>query len=659
MKVSYKWLQTHIEEKLPAVDVLAEKITFHACEVEGVEMADADQVIDINVLPDRAPYLLSHYGIAGEIAAIFSLTRKNQPAISFNEGHNTSVLVRIDDQDLCSRYCTRYIKNITIAESPDSITQPLASVGQRAINLVVDVTNYVLFDVGQPLHAFDADKIKGTLVLRRARAGEKITLLDGREIALDPNMLLEADDEGPLAVAGIKGGKRAEITSETKNIILLGGNFNTVNVRATSTKLGIRSDASKRFENGLSVESAPQAIDQAAQLIADHSPGASIGPLADAYPKPIQQKVISARANDIVNVLGITISETEIISILERLYMKVTKQDETGDLLSIYIPSNRLDITTWRDIPEEIGRIYGYDKIKPTLPANTARTPDSKPQIEKTFYYAEKIKNMLVERGFSEVYTYSLVPKGVYEIEKPLAADKNYLRTNLSDGVMQSLVLNVRNADLLGMEIIRIFEIGKVFAKEGEHTSLCIGIKHAKKNKEKEKDRIKVVRDQILETLEAGTSILCTIDDTGGLIALDGQTIGVTNAHEGIMEINLDKLIAGLPQPVSYNDLHFSKAVSATYKKISSYPFIVRDIAVLVPESVTGEVLWSAIEKGIADIGLLARHSLFDVFKKDGKVSYAFRMVFQSMEKTLTDAEANSIMEKVNAKMKENGWEVR
>jgi phenylalanyl-tRNA synthetase beta subunit len=268
------------------------------------------------------------------------------------------------------------------------------------------------------------------------------------------------------------------------------------------------------------------------------------------------------------------------------------------------------------------------------------------------------------------VYLYTLTAKGEFHIEKSVATDKNYLRTNLSDGIVKALDLNVKNADLLGLTEILIFEIGKVFPKEGEQLSLSIGIKNATKKpgagytKEtwKEKEKIKAVRDRLLAALGANASILCTIDDTGGLISVDGKVIGHSNAVEGVLEINLEVLIKALPEPANIDDLDLPKSVSIEYKKFSSYPFMVRDIAVFVPDAIQSAEVWNVIKKGIESVhgmDLLVRHALFDEFKKEGKVSYAFRMVFQSMDRTLTDDEANKIMESVNAEVKGKGWEVR
>jgi phenylalanyl-tRNA synthetase beta chain len=367
-------------------------------------------------------------------------------------------------------------------------------------------------------------------------------------------------------------------------------------------------------------------------------------------------RVIEFDTSKIRETTGLDISAAEIATILGRLDIPT---DIHGEEIKIDVPANRPDLQDWRDIPEEVARIYGYDKIPAKIPEKGGST---KPL--KIFYYAEKIKNILVRKGYSEVYTYALAAKGVYHIEKSVAQDKNYLRANLTDGIQKSLELNARNADLLGLDTISIFEVGNVFCEEGEHTALAIGIKTVKKKKgvPKDKDLIKSIRDELFEALGVQAQILCSADDTGGIISLNGETVGITNNVEGIVELNLSHLITSLPDPISYDDLHFEKSASIAYKKFSQYPFMVRDIAVFVPESVTADEVWSAIKKGI-DAGngaeLLVRNALFDEFRKDGKISYAFRMVFQSMDRTLTDDEANKIMENVNAEMKGKGWEVR
>ena len=348
-------------------------------------------------------------------------------------------------------------------------------------------------------------------------------------------------------------------------------------------------------------------------------------------------KKITLNVSQINEVLGSTISNQEVIDILKRMDIKV-ENSESGELV-LSIPSDRLDLATWRDIPEEVGRIYGYDKIVPILSQNTA----FRPQIEKTFYYSEKVKNILVNLGFSEVYTYSLVSSGDYEIEKPLASDKNHLRTNLTDSILKSLELNAKNAELLGLETIKIFEIGKVFQKAGEKLSVSIGVKGAKS-------------ESIL------TKVVGLLDkEFGGGFELLKIKPSI-NQNSVVVEFDFDTLINEFQVPSSYSDLNFQPATKNVYKKFSVFPFIVRDIAVFVPQSIESQTVWESVQKGIRVVvatSLLERYSLFDTFKKGDKVSYAFRIVFQSSEKTLTDEEVNKIMESIYTEIKVNNWEVR
>lgn len=369
---------------------------------------------------------------------------------------------------------------------------------------------------------------------------------------------------------------------------------------------------------------------------------------ADKVKIPAQKDTILVSISQINEVLGSDISQKEAVSILSRMDINVT---EKGDTLLLGIPGDRLDLQSWRDIPEEVGRIYGYDKIKSILPKNTT----FKPVVEKTFYYVEKIKNILVEKGFSEVITYTLSNKGDFRIEKS-ASDKNYLRTNLTDGIVRSLELNYKNADLLSLDEIKIFEIGKVFPKTGEYTSLCVGIKNLKKKDVSVNEKIRNTREHILEVLGSNIQTLCTIDDTGGLLMIKNKQIGIINNIDGVLELNLDALIASLPDPLNYDDLNFLKAPSFVYNPFSLYPYIVRDIA-LWAESGSQKDIEQLLQKESGE--LMVKLSLFDTFEKDSKTSYGFRMIFQAMDRTLLDTEVNVIMEHINDKMKEKGWVVR
>jgi phenylalanyl-tRNA synthetase beta chain len=316
-------------------------------------------------------------------------------------------------------------------------------------------------------------------------------------------------------------------------------------------------------------------------------------------------------------------------------------------LWSLTIPFERLDLNAPEDIVEEVGRIYGYNKINGILPY--VNKSQSETKILPIFYISELIKSFLIEFGFSEVSLYSLVKQGFVETAKPLAHDKAFARSNLTDGMLDCVQRNVLNADLLGLDAIKIFEIGHVFTEEnGERTHLAIGISQIKKIKGlKSQD----LQDDILKKL-------CEKLD----INIKGRTSKNKAGNIDVIEFDLTEISEQYKTNFDIKNLGLKPSSNNHYTKFSLYPFIVRDIAVFVPESVTNEKVWEVIVESISASKakeLLVRHSLFDTFKKEGRVSYAFRMVFQSMDRTLTDEEINQVMENINEKMKESGWEVR
>lgn len=654
MKISHKWLQEYFIDTLPSAESLAELFTFHSFEIEGVEEKGGDMIIDAKILPDRAHFCLSYRGIAEEVAVLTGLKRVDTTIddipLSVDESL-PKVEVKVEDEGFCKRYVSRRVSNINVKDSPEKVKMMLAAIDGRSINNVVDVTNIAMFDYGQPLHAFDANKVKGDLCVRAATEGETITLLDGREVNLKSSDSVVADDEGPLAIAGVKGGKRAEVTMETKNIIIESAHFHPASVRKTATIYNLRNESSKRFENEITPEFAMDGIIHMSALLAKMSPEAVFGPLSDFYPFAVPLTDIHINLDFIYKKLGIEISKERIIEILESLAIKVTDKD---DALSLTIPAHRLDLVIKEDIVEEVGRIYGYDKIEGIVPAKAGEVP-----AHSAFYITEKIKSIFVEQGFSEAYLYVFTNKGDIEVAYPLASDKKMLRTNLTDGMAKALDMNARNADFLFLDSVKMFEIGKVFTKKGgEHVSLCAGIRRIKKVKgQSANEDIRQLREHLLSSIGANIQTVCTIDDTGGLMMLKGKQVGTINAADGILEINLDMLIKELEAP-AYDMLGFGEDVKKiAYTPFSIYPFMVRDIAVFVLDTVKPE----DIEEVLLTYGteLLLKHRLFDTFQKDGKISYAFRLVFQSFERTLTDNEGNEIMAKISSELAKKGFEVR
>ncbi|MBI2120085.1 MAG: phenylalanine--tRNA ligase subunit beta [Parcubacteria group bacterium] len=629
MKISHAWLQTYFNEPLPTAEGLAELVTFHAFEVEGIEKVDGDSVIDISVLPNRAHDCLSYEGMAREIGVLAGLEMKPRELKDVPESDTRGLSIFVEDSALCSRYMGRAVEGIEIKPSPEWLKTRLASIGQRSINNVVDIMNFVMFETGQPLHAFDADKLStGEIFVRKAKTGEKIATLDGKDIALDENVLVIADKTEPLAIAGIKGGRKAEVANETKNIVIESANFAPGNIRKTSRKIGIRTDASARYENKITPEKTVEAMKYVVSLLSEYATGTNFktGKTQDVYPNPQQPFTVSVSVQEVNALLGTSFSGKEIENILKKLRFEFSLHENR---FSVIAPAERLDLRIKEDLIEEIGRVYAYEKIAPVQPTLGGFTP----AVNKTFYYADRIRRILAEEGFSEVSTYAFTDSGDIEMENPIASDKKFLRRDLADNMAKALDLNGKNAALLGLDVVKIFEIGKVFEKEREYLSLCLG--SLKKN--------------VLPEIEQKLS-----EKLG--VSVRGQAKGE------ILMIDFDALLSQLPEPAQY-EFPPKMEDGKKYKRISPYPFVLRDVAVFVPDGAGENEVRRII---LAESGeLLVQTKLFDVFQKtfeDGakKTSYAFRLVFQSQEKTLSDEEVNRIMENVTLKLNGNeGWRVR
>lgn len=588
MKISYTWLQSQFNNQLPPLEKLADLFTFRAFEVEGIE---GDE-IDLKVLPDRAHYALSWNGIAYEVSAITGLPW-NKKEYQEIKGNGKKVDIKISHPK-CNRYVGRYIGNIKTKN-------------------VVEITNNVMFTIGQPTHAFDADKIVGGINVRPATDGEHILTLDGKDITLNPTIIVIADDQGPLAIAGVKGGDRAKVTEATKNIILESAHFDAVTVRRASNQVGIKNDSSKRFENDISPSTAIEAMHMLSVLIeGDH------GDIIDIYPHPVKEWTVELDPKIISTRLGIDISDEQIKKILISLGIKM-------DGWKLTPPLFRLDLKIPEDFVEEIGRLYGYENIPAKIP-----TPAKAPEVHPQFYYIETLKDSLIEKGYSETILYTLGKKGHYETAYPVAKDRAFLRDTLLHHLETSIIQNTRNADLLEMEMIKQFEIGKVFDKDGEHFHLGLAIGFAKKIKGNTPvDEIK----KIFTELGFTPSEIKTKDLTAW----------------GEVRLTIPTEVAGV-----YN---FKKSSNVKYAPISPYPFAVRDVALFVPDTVTEQEVRKIIETHAGNHCVRLR--LFDLFKKEGKTSMAFRMVFQAADKTLTEEEISTPLQAVYAALKEKGWEVR
>ena len=577
MKISYNWLKSYIPE-VPLPEKLTEVFSSRLCEVESVEKKGDDTVFDLKILPDRAHDLLSHRGIARELASLLDL-KFIDPTLKYKipESHPTKLIKEIKSTK-CRRYMGRVIRNVKVGPSPDWVVKRLESMGQRSINNIVDATNIVMFDCGQPAHVFDLEKVKDLkLQVRNAKKGEKITLLGGGEKIMNDTMMVISDDKGnSLDIAGIKGGTYAELSKDTVDIILECANFDPTSVRRTAQALNIFTDARKRFENDLSPELAEYGIKELSALIYEMCPEALFEDIVDVYPEKQKERKLSFSTEKISKILGLNVQVDEIKDILKRYNFKYTENNGDFDMV---VPLMRLDLVIEEDMAEEIGRILGYDKVKGQLPKI-----DFQPKQNETYFKISSIRNKLLNDGYSEVMNSTFCNAGEVSVLAS-ASDKNFLRTNLTDGLKESIKLNQGNASLLGIDKVKIFEIGTVFKKNGEEMHIAFG----------DKKEIKEM----------------TLDEYIKLASPDtfAQSLGPS-------------LRSATPS---------QKHTGSAFHMWSLFPFIARDIAVWVPEGVSSEEV-AKIIKGNAGEMVVRGPELFDEFKKGDQISYAFRLVFQSYE---------------------------
>jgi phenylalanyl-tRNA synthetase beta subunit len=759
MKISRNWLQTYFTNPLPSADDISRSLTMHSFEIEEVVEKKGDYIFDVKVLPNRAHDCLCHYGIAKEISAIFNIPINNPPFEITPKLITESKIFSVDVKtDKVSRFKVVVLNDVVVKASPDWLRERIEAMGGRSINNIVDVTNFVMFELGQPMHAFDADKIEGenkkSFIVRESKDAEKIKTLDGVDRELKEGAILitggESGGENILGIAGVKGGAHAEITESTKNIILEAATFDPETIRRASKILGIRTDASIRFENGLAPELPTYAINYAINLIEDIASGDNFEIEGGVdFSKCAKNKYkVGVSLSEVNNLLGISLNDSELEKILNRynfsfkkvtprleiekmgnsligkkyknpssmrydapeefscsslvsylfveggIYMpsisidkyfygeKVEEKDlifgdlifsnsqkgkiytksveymsgrliedkgidhvgvylgedrvlhaskeNSGVLIEDYkesnsfkniigfrrmgnldeeryvieIPFERLDLRLPEDIVEEVGRLYGLEHIESKMPPQN----NIEVEINSDFYKADAIRKALISQGYSEIHTYAMVKNGEVEIQNPIASDKAFMRKDLTKGMEYSLDLNAHNIQLLGISDLKLFEVGSVFKKDKEYISVCLGeLKKGKKNIEE-------------FTLEEAYNKFCF--DQKELVVSSGLS---------------DK--------------------SYKYKTISPYPFALRDVALWVPEATSSSNVEGVIRKVGGEI--LVRCDQFDTFKKEDKVSFAFHLVFQSMDRTLGEGEINELMDKIYKALTSNNWTIR
>ena len=597
MKVSKLWLDKFFDNALPNAEALAEALTFHAFEIDGVEKvgesdSPKDWVLDVKVTPNRGHDCLSHRGIAKELSAILKIPLANDPFLDKSDlsKQTAEVTVDIHRTALCKRYIAGYIKGVAVGPSPEWLKQRLAAIGQRSINSVVDATNFVMFNTGQPLHAFDAGKLGSlSLGVRAAQDGEVMIALDKKSYTLKDSMLVITAGDVPVGIAGVKGGMPAAIDESTKDIVIESANFDGVSVRKTAAALKLRTDASTRFEQVISPELAAFGMQSVVELIQKLAGGELAG-FVDASPEPQKPMYANVTVEKVNKILGTQLTGADISDVFVRLGLPYKEQD---GVFEVTVPFERLELVIAEDLVEEVARIVGYDKI----PAAPLPAYGRQPEINKNFAAAEMAREELVQQGYSEVFTSVFADKGERMVLNKVDSVRPYLRDSLVPGLTEALAKNKPNKDLLGLKEIKLFEIGTVWRDGAE--SVMLGT--------------------VTEKQKASEKTLAPADASA---------------------------YGALPLSTATRFEHFSK-----------YPYIVRDIAMWTSSTDNEQQVQQTIQKEAGPLAV--KVSLFDAFSKEGRTSLAYRIVFQSFDRTLTEAEVNQIMAKLSLILVDKGFVIR
>lgn len=675
MLFSYNWLKDYVKN-LPKPDKLAELLTLHFAEAEEVNKIMGDFVFNIDIRPNRAADCFSHLGIAREISAITN-TILQLPVIKAPVlgDIKTADLVEINVQDkpACHRYAVKAVTNVKIGPSPKWLQDRLKVCGMRSINNIVDIANYVMLETGQPLHVFDAEKLAGKkLIVRPAKKGEEIITLDGDKFTLNSGILVIADAEKPVAVAGIKGGKEPEINKQTQTVIIEAANFDPVAIKKASTKLSLRTDASIRFEHSLDPNLVEFALNRAALLMQKIAKGKVSKDMLDVYIREPSPAQISLDLNYLNSLLGITVAKTKASQILKNLNFKIIKQTKSS--LVVEAPTSRPDAVSPEDLIEEVGRIIGYDKIPAAFPAASLIPPKRNDQL----FWEDIVKDILTMAGFTETYNYSFISdkeakifnyqsNTLIELHNPLSAEQKYLKPSLIPGLLANAKKNINS-----FPAIKIFESGKIFRKgaspkeQKQLTAIVIG---------EDFYQLKGVVDLLLEKLGISSAWYDDYQPTPEESKLDlwhpqrRAEIKTDDGEIGFLGEISPKILAAieLPAKAVVFDINFDKladSVSAEheYRPISKFPAVVRDLAILVPRQTRVEEVLNKIDT--AGGAIIRDVDLFDIFEgnevADDKKSMAFHIIYQSEEKTLTSAEVDLVQQKIiKALEKDPNWEVR
>ena len=624
-------------------------------------------VLDIDVTPNR-PDLLSVIGVAWEVAAITG-GKVKIPDLAYEEAGDAiekQVSIAIADEDLCPRYCASLITGVKIGESPEWLKQRLIACGLRPISNIVDITNYVMFEYGQPLHSFDYDKIKTKkIVVRRAENGEVIQTLDDVERKLNNNTLMITDGEKSVAIAGVMGGANSDIADNTTSILLESANFNAASIHYTSHNLKLVSEASMRFERGIRPGLTVHALRRATQLILQLAGGCAAKGIIDVYPQEQEQKTLNLRRGEIKRILGVEFSDEQVTGTLTSLGFEAEKCSDAE--YKVKAPYWRSDINIEVDLIEELARIIGYENIPTTLLSGSIAHQEPNPLMD----LKNTVRRTLVGFGFQEIITYSLTNKEILakayasntlhkepvKLSNAMSAEQEYLRTNLRGGLLSVLESNLKHEE----GPVRIFELNRIYNKREndlpEEPEMLCGLMY---NPEQEKSwpvhtppfdffSVKGIVESLLSTLNVKADFRESNDDSlrpgrQADVIVNGNKLGVIGEVHPKVAAAFDIAEKFYMFELNVSVLLSYALQSTSYHQIARFPSVIRDIALVLDSGVTHKQVTDIINK----FSLVTEVTLFDVYSgkqvEAGKKSLAYRLIFQSSGHTLTDVEVDKVL---------------
>jgi phenylalanyl-tRNA synthetase beta chain len=676
MAVSINWLKKYVDIPWTPQE-LAHRLTMAGIAIEGVEEIAGDSVMELDLTPNRGD-CLGMVNLAREVAAL-QHKDVNIPELNIRESQekiDDYIKVEIADPDLCLRYAARVVRNVKIKPSPEWMQTCLLNSGIRPINNVVDITNYVMLETNQPLHAFDYNLLSEAkkILVRRASQDEKIVTLDDVERTLDKDMLLITDNGRPVALAGIMGGQNTEIGDETVNVLLESACFYGVGIRKTSRKLALRSDSSIRFEKGSDVNGLIYALNRAADLMQELAEGEVVQGICDQYPDPMVPRTILLRQERVNDLLGIILSKDEIKGYIEDLRFPVR---EESDSLMVYVPTYRPDIELEADLIEEVARLHGYENIPATFTSDASRGGLTPYQSFK-----QKIKESMA-RILYEVMTYSFITpryfdklclpeesglRNTVKVANPLSEEQSVMRTLLLPGLLETVSRNLARKN----NNLAFFEMGKVFfpqdnelpREELKLSAVVAGRQETnwlKQNVEMDFYYLKGILENFLLQLgiedlkfEACAEAAYHPGRCARIVCQDKELGVIGEIHPQVRQ-NFDIKPRVCAMELDVDRLFDLASPRHMMESITKYPAAERDIALLLREEIRSDEVVEVIKSSGGS--LLQKVSLFDVYTGErmaaGYKSLAYRLVFQSGERTLTETEVNQVMDGIIAALKD------